>query len=243
MKTNILHKFFSSISVFFISALIFSCSSYDSTFDFATVKAQCGSEVTLSNDGPYIIAEPSSGNSTTGMIFYPGGLVSYQSYLPLMIKCAKNGISCYIIQMPDDFAILNMNAAYRVQKRYPQISNWYIAGHSLGGAMAASYVASHQNDFAGLILLAAYSTSDISESNLKVLSVYGSQDGVLNMANYEKYRSNLPSKGNGFTELIIRGGNHGQFADYGEQKGDGQASISRETQQSLTADALNDLIF
>ena len=145
--------------------------------------------------------------------------------------------------MPDDFAILNMNAAYRVQKRYPQISNWYIAGHSLGGAMAASYVASHQNDFAGLILLAAYSTSDISESNLKVLSVYGSQDGVLNMANYEKYRSNLPSKGNGFTELIIRGGNHGQFADYGEQKGDGQASISRETQQSLTADAIRDLIF
>ena len=100
--------------------------------------------------------------------------------------------------MPDDFAILNMNTAYRVQKRYPQISNWYIAGHSLGGAMAASYVASHQNDFAGLILLAAYSTSDISESNLKVLSVYGSQDGVLNMANYEKYRPNLPSEGNGF---------------------------------------------
>ncbi|MCR5698984.1 MAG: alpha/beta hydrolase [Treponemataceae bacterium] len=243
MKIDNLSKFFAAVFLSLSTCLLFSCSSYDSTFDLATLKAQYGSQVSFSNDGPYIIAEPASGSTGTGLIFYPGGLVSYQAYLPLMAKCASNGISCYIIQMPDDFAILNLNAAYRVQKRYPEISSWYIAGHSLGGAMAATYVASHKNDFEGLILLAAYSTGDISSSGLKVLSVYGSCDGVLNMANYEKYRSNLPQEGSGFTEVVIEGGNHGQFADYGEQKGDGQATISRETQQDQTVSAITELIF
>ncbi len=159
-----------------------------------------------------------------------------------MIKFTKNGITCIIVKMPSDFSILNMNSAYRVQKRYSNIENWYIGGHSLGGAMAASYVASHQDEFSGLVLLAAYSTSDISNSNLKVLSVYGSNDGVLNMEKYQKYLSNLPPRGNGFTELVIQGGNHGQFADYGDQKGDGQATISRQLQQEMTSQALANLI-
>ena len=235
------------------SATFFSCSSYDSTFDFSSLSAECGTSVSLYNDDPYIIAEPTSevvDSPKAGFIFYPGGLVSYQAYLPLMIKCAKSGICCFIIKMPSDFAILNMNAAYRVQKRYPQITNWYIGGHSLGGAMSASYVASHTQDFAGLILLAAYSTSDISDSSLKVLSVYGTNDGVLNMENYAKYKTNLPnatstnpnSNGGYLTEIVIEGGNHAQYASYGAQSGDGEATITEEEQQTITANAIVNLI-
>ena len=218
--------------------LLTSCSSYNSTFDFSELQEECGTEVTLSNDGEYIIASPTT-STTKGLIFYPGGLVSYEAYLPLMIKCAKQGIKCIIVQMPSDFAILNMYAAKRVQMRNTDITKWYLAGHSLGGAMAASYIAGHSSDFEGLILLAAYSTADITSSGLKVLSAYGTNDKVLNAENYSKYRSNLPSD---FTELIIEGGNHGHFASYGEQSGDGEATITAAEQQELTASAIGTLV-
>ena len=37
-----------------------------------------------------------------------------------------------------------------------------------------------------------------------------------------------------FTEYVIKGGNHAQFASYGEQAGDGVASISSESQRNQT---------
>ena len=58
--------------------------------------------------------------------------------------------------------------------------------------MAAEYVSKHVDEFDGLYLFAAYSTADLSDSDLRVFSVYGSEDGVLDMDKYRKYRSNLP---------------------------------------------------
>lgn len=234
MKKNLLPL----LSIFFLAAFFSSCiNNYDSDFDFDDIKSQCNSSVNLFNDDPYIVLMPE--NPIAGMVFLPGGLVSYQSYLPLMVKCANKGIACFIIRMPGDFAILNTNAATRVLRRYKEIENWYISGHSLGGAMAAGYVANTKENFKGLILLAAYSTEKISDENFKVLSVYGSNDKVLNMEKYEKYKANLPSN---FTELVIQGGNHGQFGNYGNQKGDGDATVSREEQQDKTAEAIFSLI-
>ena len=88
------------------------------------------------------------------------------------------------------------------------------------------------DEFDGLVLLAAYSTADLSGTDLKVLSIYGDEDGVMNAKKYEKYKSNLPE---GFTEHILDGGNHAQFGMYGEQKGDGKASLSNHAQITQTA--------
>lgn len=120
-------------------------------------------------------------------------------------------------------AVFDKNAADGIQEQYPQIDSWYIGGHSLGGAMAASYVSKHADSFDGLILLGAYSTADISETALRVLSVYGSEDGVLNRSKYEKNKSNLPEN---FTEITIAGGCHAYFGMYGAQKKDGTPLIS-----------------
>ncbi len=105
--------------------------------------------------------------------------------------------------------------------------------------MAASYISSHEEDFKGLILLAAYSTADLKETGLRVLSLYGSEDGVLKMDSYEKYRDNLPED---FTEIMIPGGCHAYFGSYGPQKGDGTPQISNEEQIRFTADAIGDFI-
>ena len=235
MKNSICLAFILFIN--FASLLVVSCKSYDGDFNFALLKAECGASIEMYNDNPYIVLMPE--NPKAGFIFYPGGLVSYEAYLPLLVKCAKNGIACVLIQMPSDFAILNLNAAVRVQKRFTQVADWYIGGHSLGGAMAATYVSSCAEKFRGLVLLAAYSTSDLTSTKLKVLSVYGNKDGVLNMEKYAKYRSNLPQN---FTEIVIEGGNHGNFGSYGNQKGDGDALIAADVQQEITANAINSLV-
>ncbi|MCR5666456.1 MAG: alpha/beta hydrolase [Eubacterium sp.] len=178
--------------------------------------------------------------TTTGIIFYPGGKVEYESYAPLMEKLASKGILCVLVHMPGNLAILDTEAADNIYEQYPDIQNWYIAGHSLGGYAAASYAADHEDLLAGLIMLASYSGKDLSGSTLPVLSIYGSEDGVLNMKKYESNKSLLPSS---LTEDVIDGGNHAYFGCYGEQKGDGTASISNEEQMELTAEYIYNFIF
>ena len=105
--------------------------------------------------------------------------------------------------------------------------------------MAANYAAEHSENFDGLILLAAYSTKDISQTTLRVLSVYGSEDGVMNRESYEKNRANLPAD---TTEVVLDGGCHAQFGSYGPQDGDGVPTISGEEQVRQTAEAITDFV-
>ena len=173
-----------------------------------------------------------------GLIFYPGGKVEFTSYIPLMTACAERGILCVITEMPLNLAVLDVNAAEGIKDNFPNIDEWYIGGHSLGGSMAASYLSKNTDKIDGLILLGSYSTADVKSS--RVLSIYGSNDGVMNREKYQKYKDNLPLD---LTEIVIEGGNHAYFGMYGEQKGDGLASITAEEQTELTAEYIADFIF
>lgn len=176
------------------------------------------------------------GEWDTALIFYPGGKVECEAYTPLLVRCAEKGIACMLVEMPGNLAVLDMDAAQRVMEHYPEVEHWYLGGHSLGGSMAAAFGA--ESDWVdGLILLAAYSTADAS--HVPVLSIYGSEDGVMNREKYAECRSNLPTD---FEEYIIEGGNHASFGCYGPQKGDGEASISRETQIEQTAALITEFI-
>lgn len=167
-----------------------------------------------------------------GLIFYPGGKVEYTAYAPLMSELAERGVLCVLVKMPFNLAIFNINAADGIREEYPQITEWYIGGHSLGGAMAAVYASNHLANVKGLLLLGAYSTADLTDSGLKVVSLYGSEDKVLNLEKYEQSRSSLPTD---FAELVIDGGCHSYFGDYGMQDGDGEPTITREEQFAITA--------
>ncbi|MBE5962753.1 MAG: alpha/beta hydrolase [Lachnospiraceae bacterium] len=175
------------------------------------------------------------GEIQAGFIFYPGGKVEYTAYAPLLGELAKEGILSVLVEMPFNLAVLDQNAADGIQKQFEEITNWYIGGHSLGGAMAATYVSKHTEEYDGLILLAAYSTADISQSGLQVLTIYGSEDKVLNYEKLAKNESNLPDDAR---TVVIGGGCHSYFGYYGKQKGDGTPSISREDQIDMTVDAI-----
>jgi hypothetical protein len=175
---------------------------------------------------------PADGTYSKGIIFYPGGKVEHTAYEPLLAACAEKGILCVLVKMPGNLAVLGMNAAEEVLALYPEVEEWYIAGHSLGGSMAASF-ASESEEIYGVILLAAYSTESLEGK--RVLSIRATEDQVMNREKYEQYRFNLPEDA---TELTIEGGCHAGFGCYGPQDGDGQPTISAEEQIRQTVDAI-----
>ena len=170
-----------------------------------------------------------------GLIFYPGGKVEYTSYAPLMHALAKKGFLCLLPKMTCNLAVLEMNAADGLTDHFPEIDIWYIGGHSLGGSMAASYLENNISDYDGLLLCASYSTANLSNSDINVVSIYGSEDNVLNPEKYEESKTNLPSN---YTEHLIDGGCHAYFGSYGPQEGDGTPRISEEEQLLETVEVI-----
>ena len=177
--------------------------------------------------------------SNIGFVFYPGGKVEHTSYEPLMYLLAEEGITCILIEMPFNLAIFNVNAAGKVIDSHSNIDRWYIGGHSLGGAMASSFAEKNDDKIDGLILLGAYSTSNLSSADIEVLSIYGSEDKVLNMDKYNECKVNLPSD---YNEVVIEGGCHSYFGMYGMQDGDGNPTITNQEQLNLTKEHISAFI-
>ncbi len=170
-----------------------------------------------------------SGNDTA-LIFYPGGKVEYTSYLPLLSEISSRGVDCYLVEMPLNIAFLGANSADDIISN-SSYDHYFIAGHSLGGVSASSYV-NETNKTDGVILLAAYPTKEMHKP---VLSIYGSNDGVLNMEKYDDAKSLMKDN---FTESIIDGANHAQFGNYGNQSGDNPSNITSKDQQKQCADEI-----
>lgn len=221
-----------------ILVLTLACGIYTGDYYRAQDAAVASSEavtVTITEDRAIFVPE----QAEAGLIFYPGGKVEFTAYAPLMAKLAKENILCVLLKMPLNLAVLDMDAAEAIPEQFPEVERWYLAGHSLGGSMAASFAGSHADTYDGLILLAAYSTEDLSQTKLKVCSLYGDRDGVLNMEKYARYRSNLPEN---TLEQILEGGNHAGFGSYGPQEGDGSSALEPGVQLQWTADTIAEFI-
>lgn len=171
------------------------------------------------------------------IIFYPGGKVAFEAYAPLLYQLSQQGFDCFLIKMPCNLAIFGKDKADVILEQY-KYDNWYIMGHSLGGAFGAVYAAEHADRLTGLCMLAAYPTSKIDDS-LKTLTIYGSNDHVVNKEKMEKGKEYLPEDN---MELCIIGGNHAMYGNYGEQKGDGLGEITTQEQQMQTVDAITSWI-
>ena len=177
-------------------------------------------------------------STTDAAIFYPGGKVEETAYAPLLHCLAGQGMDACLVKMPFRLAVFGADKADQVIRKY-DYDSWYIGGHSLGGVMAADYAAGNHTGLAGVVLLGAYSVKDLDES-LHVISIYGSEDGVLNRTSMREYERCLPAD---FEQYVISGGNHAQFGNYGKQTGDGEASISADEQQRRTEELLRQSIF
>lgn len=172
-----------------------------------------------------------------GFIFYPGGKVDYRAYSPFMHMLAENGIYSVISHMTCNLAFLSINQADLVKNNHKDI-DFYIGGHSLGGVGATSYLKNNVDKFKGLVLMGSYSIYDFSSSNLKILSLLGENDEVMNASQYEKNKSNI----SGAKEVVIEGGIHSYFGSYGLQDGDGTPKISNIEQQKIIVNEITNFI-
>lgn len=161
----------------------------------------------------------------TAIVFYPGAKVEAEAYLPLLDQIRQTGVTCILVHMPFHMAIFDADAAEEVMAQFPEIRHWYMAGHSMGGAMASKFAADHPGQVDGLILMGAYIYGDYPEE--KTLTIYGSLNQ--SVEDHIDYTENI---------VEIEGGNHAQFGNYGPQKGDLPATISAQEQQSQTVEAI-----
>lgn len=224
----ILFTIIMAIMIMIAGFYIYTLDYYRASPDVATVisKTQLFIET---KDHMTIVYANSENSKNEGIIFYPGGKVEANAYLPLLIQLADRGYTSVLVEMPFNLAVFNVGAADKVLSTFTDIDQWVIAGHSLGGAMASSYMKEHHASYEGLILLGAY---PINDAPIPTLAIYGTYDLMLDL---EKV-----SAADRVEEIV--GGNHAYFGNYGEQKGDGVALISRETQQAKTVDLIIDFM-
>lgn len=216
-----------AIVILSVGTFLIYASDYYRADDTAIAAMQIDS-VTKLGDRLIIVTPDTPGK--TAMIFYPGAKVECFAYLPLMEKIKdSSGIMCILVKMPFNMAIFDPNAAEEIMEQFPEIENWYVAGHSMGGAMASYYASNNQDKVKGLILLGAYIYGDFPEN--KALTIYGSFN--TSVAEKINYTENI---------VVIEGGNHAQFGNYGKQNGDVDAAISSEQQQSIAAEAIKNFI-
>lgn len=197
---------------------------------------ESGAGVTVSNDHWLTFAPADSDASRTGFIFYPGGRVLAEAYAPVLRQIAEAGYLVVAPAMPLNLAVLAPETASKVMDAHPEIEHWVIGGHSLGGAMAATYAHAHPERVDGLVLWASYpqDSDSLAETGMTVASIYGTLDGVASLDNIDASRGDFPTDA---AFVAIEGGNHAQFGDYGDQSGDNPATITRAEQQVQAAAA------
>jgi pimeloyl-ACP methyl ester carboxylesterase len=167
--------------------------------------------------------------------------VDYRSYAPALSQVAAAGYQVVLVRMPLNLAVFNSNAAASAAAAFPQVARWAVGGHSLGGAMSAAYAYSNPEVVDGLVLWASYpaGNNDLSTTNIPVVSIYGTQDGVAAQERVLAASELLPAN---TRWVAIEGGNHAQFGDYGIQSGDGQPGIPAAAQWEQAARATIELL-
>ena len=220
------------IALVALSFMLYTCN-YSHETDAARAALESTAQVAVAQEADWIAFGDS--DSEVGFVFYPGGKVAAEAYAPLMHRLADAGVFCAIAKVPFNLAFFKTDAANAVIQAYPQVKTWYVGGHSLGGVAACQWAADNASQIAGIVLLGSYTSVDLTGSGLRLLSLSGSNDQVMNRENYAESQALLPTDAK---EVVIQGGNHAQFGDYGAQEGDGEPAITAQDQQKQTVDAI-----
>jgi hypothetical protein len=208
--------------------------------DVALEAMRSGGGITVVTTGEGIVFSPDDAPET-GLVLYPGGRVEAAAYAPLARLIAGEGYLVVVQPMPLNLAVFGIGRAERAFDAFPAIDTWVVGGHSLGGSMAAEFAARRSERVSGLLFLASYpaSSTDLSTTELSVLSVRGANDGLVTEADVEDAQVRLPSPSKVF---VIDGGNHAGFGSYGEQSGDGPSTLPDGAQALITAGVVAELL-
>ena len=186
------------------------------------------------DSGGFIDVAPRGGFDTL-FIFYSGGLVRPQAYEWLGVALAPYGVRTLIPIFPFDLAVTAPNRAEKLLA-LADGKRIVLGGHSLGGAMAARYVARHPDAVTGLVLMGAFSADndDLSSSPLDVLVLAAEHDGLATLEEVRSGLARLPDS----QLTVIEGAVHSFFGRFGPQRGDGLPSVTRAAAERQIVAAL-----
>jgi hypothetical protein len=201
----------------------------------ALAALESDSKVTVTQ-GEYVTFLPANSQPTQAFVFYPGGHVDHRAYAVPLRKIAEQGYLVMLLPVRLNLAFFEVNAADMVIPDFPEIENWVVGGHSLGGVAASLYAKENVN-LDGAVYWASYpADAALQNADLEVSSIYGTLDNGFD--SMQASSSLLPTA---TVFVVIKGGNHSQFGDYGLQPGDHEATISREERQAIAVEGTVDL--
>jgi dienelactone hydrolase len=190
--------------------------------------------------------ETGAGSADHGIIFYPGGLVQPEAYVSMLAPLAANGTPVAIARVVANLAVFSPNRAESILEGDlgAAAETWTLAGHSLGGAMAARFMARSSGRYPnarGLILMASYpaESDSLAETDTPVLSIWATNDGLATPDDRRDTASRLPRDA---VFAVIQGGNHAGFGEYGPQSDDGERSISLQEQHRQVRRLVTDFL-
>ena len=158
-----------------------------------------------------VVFRPTNAAPQTGLIFYPGGECDERGYAEPLRAIAEAGYLVVLVPMPWQLAVFAPGKADEVVAAFPAIDTWVIAGHSLGGSMAAHYAYKHPDTIDGLLLWDAYAPDDMSASTIAIRMIHRSDDSGSTPADYESKLALLPEQ----TEFVpLKGAQHLQFGRF-----------------------------
>lgn len=164
---------------------------------------------------------------TVGLVFVPGARVDPRAYANILRPVAEAGYLVAVVKPPFNLALPNSTQPDSVIQNHPEIRYWAVGGHSLGGVAASSYADDHP--ITGLLLYASYPAGELARNDLVTTSISGSADGLATPGDIAEAKTKLPEA---TRYVVVEGGIHAFFGDYGEQPGDGTPTISREDAQA-----------
>lgn len=175
---------------------------------------------------------------TAGVVFVPGARVDSRAYAHVLRPLAEAGYLVAVLKEPFGFAIIDADHGRKVLDLHPEIAHWVVAGHSLGGTVAAT-LADKDDRVEGLVLFASYPGHPIIRNDLKVLSISGTADGFATPDDIQASRAKLPPS---TKFVVINGAVHSSFGDYGDQPGDGTPTLDRSAAQAEISKATLELM-
>ncbi len=176
-----------------------------------------------------ITMTPTGTRTGIGLIFQPGARIDARAYAHILRPIAEAGHHVVIVKQPLGVAFLATGFAPDWAADHPEIGSWVVAGHSLGGVVAADNAAD-TDSINDLVLWASLPASNLSDRGFAALSVYGSDDGLTSTDEIRASVDDLPPT---TTFVAVGGAVHSHFGDYGPQPGDGEPGITREEAQLL----------
>ncbi|MFJ8894662.1 alpha/beta hydrolase [Leifsonia sp. NPDC102414] len=200
----------------------------------AAIEVWTNPAVSITDEGDSVLLAPTGTPSGQGLVFIPGALVDPYAYLSKLAGAVEEtGLTVVVTKPTLNLAFFDRRPLSTFTAHAPDVTSWYVGGHSLGGVRACQLASDQAVD--GLILFGSYCANDLSGTDLRVLSIGGSDDGLSTPAKIDAARHLLPADA---TMVEIAGMNHAQFGDYGTQPGDNAPGISDDEARTKVTDAL-----